>query len=375
METGMAEALPGPQPAPTKKTGEIAVASQWRLIWARFRKHKLAVVGSGVLIILYLLAAFHPFGSPYLPNMRNENYVYAPPMRIHFDGLRPYVYDLKQTLDMQTFQRTYTEDTSQRHYVRFLVPGEPYQLFGFIPATVRLFGVEEGVIFLFGTDKLGRDLFTRNLYAAAISLTIGLVGVVLSFVLGCLFGGISGYYGGIVDDIIQRIIEVLQSVPTIPLWMGLSAALPPQWTSLQIYFGITLILSLIGWSGLARVVRGKILELREEDFVMAAQLSGSSDAKIIGKHLLPGFMSYLIVDMTFSIPGMIIGETALSFLGLGIRPPAVSWGVLLQDAQNIRTISQQPWLLIPAGFVIVTVLMFNFVGDGLRDAADPYKAM
>lgn len=375
METGMAEAVPAPQTAPHKKGRELAGESQWRLIWLRFRKHRLAMVGSVVLIVLYLLAIFHPFVSPYLPNTRNEDYVYAPPQRLHFDGLRPYVYDLKQTLDMQTFRRTYTEDTSARHYVRFFVPVEPYKLFGVLSSKTHLFGVDEGVIFLFGTDKLGRDLFTRNLYAASISLTIGLVGVLLSFVLGCLFGGISGYYGGIVDDIIQRIIEVLQSVPTIPLWMGLSAALPPQWSSLQIYFGITLILSLIGWSGLARVVRGKILELREEDFVMAAKLSGSNDAKIIGKHLLPGFMSYLIVDMTFSIPGMIIGETALSFLGLGIRPPAVSWGVLLQDAQNIRTISQQPWLLIPAGFVIITVLMFNFVGDGLRDAADPYKAM
>lgn len=378
IETGMGagmETAPAPQTAPRKKSAALAAESQWRLIWLRFRKHRLAMVGSVVLIVLYLLAAFHPFVSPYLPNTRNEDYVFAPPQRVHFDGLRPYVYDMQQTLDMQTFRRTYTEDTSARHYVRFFVPGEPYKLFGVIPATVRLFGVEEGVIFLFGTDKLGRDLFSRNLYAASISLTIGLVGVLLAFVLGCLFGGISGYYGGIVDDIIQRMIEVLQSVPTIPLWMGLSAALPPHWSSLQIYFGITLILSLIGWAGLARVVRGKILELREEDFVMAAKLSGSSDAKIIGKHLLPGFMSYLIVDMTFSIPGMIIGETALSFLGLGIRPPAVSWGVLLQDAQNIRTISQQPWLLIPAGFVIVTVLMFNFVGDGLRDAADPYKAM
>lgn len=371
----MAEALPSPQAPPQKKPGEIAAASQWQLIWARFRKHRLATVGSVVLIILYLLAALHPFVSPYVPNARNEAYVYAPPQRVRFDGLRPYVYDIKQTLDMQTFRRIYTEDTSQRHYVRFFVQGEPYELFGFISSDIHLFGVEDGVIFLFGTDKLGRDLFTRNLYAASISLTIGLAGVLLSFILGCLLGGISGYYGGVVDDAIQRIIEVLQSVPTIPLWMGLSAALPPNWTSLQIYFGITIILSLIGWAGLARVVRGKILELREEDFVMAAKLSGSSDTKIIGKHLLPGFMSYLIVDMTFSIPGMIIGETALSFLGLGIRPPAVSWGVLLQDAQNIRTISQQPWLLIPAGFVIVTVLMFNFVGDGLRDAADPYKAM
>jgi len=240
---------------------------------------------------------------------------------------------------------------------------------------VHLFGVQDGVVFLFGTDKLGRDLFTRNVYSSSISLSIGLVGVALAFFLGCLIGGVSGFYGGIIDNVIQRIIEFLRSVPTIPLWMGLSAALPPQWPPLRIYFGITLILSLVGWSGLARIVRGKLLELREEDFVLAAKLAGASDARIIGRHMLPGFLSYLIVDITFSIPDMIIGETALSFLGLGLRPPVVSWGVLLQDAQNIRTITQQPWLLIPALFIIVVILMFNFVGDGLRDAADPYKSV
>jgi peptide/nickel transport system permease protein len=358
-----------------KAATPIANASQWQLIWARYRKHRLAMIGTVVLIVLYLLAFFSGFVSPYVANARNADYVYAPPQQIHFSGLRPYVYDIQQTLDMKTFRRSYTEDTSKRYFIQFFVRGERYKLLGLFSTDRHLFGVEDGVIFLFGTDKLGRDMLSRTLHAASISLSIGLVGVFLSFFLGCLLGGISGYYGGIADDIIQRIIEILQSIPTIPLWMGLSAALPPQWTSIQIYFGITIILSLIGWSGLARVVRGKILELREEDFVMAAKLSGSGDSKIIVKHLLPGFLSYLIVDMTFSIPGMIIGETALSFLGLGIRPPAVSWGVLLQEAQNIRTISQQPWLLIPAGFVILTVLMFNFVGDGLRDAADPYKAM
>lgn len=353
----------------------IAAASQWQLIWLRFKKHRLAMVGSFVLIVLYAMAIFHGFISPYTPNERNAEYVYAPPQTVHFSGFRPFVYDIEQTLDMQTFRREYTEDKSQKYFIRFFVHGDQYKLFGLFLTDVHLFGVEDGVVFLFGTDKLGRDLFTRNLYAASISLSIGLIGVFLSFFLGCLLGGISGFYGGITDDIIQRTIEVLRSIPTIPLWMGLSAALPPQWSSIQIYFGITIILSLIGWSGLARVVRGKMLELREEDFVTAAKLAGVSDARLIARHLLPGFMSYLVVDMTFSIPGMIIGETALSFLGLGIRPPAVSWGVLLQEAQNIRTISQQPWLLIPAGFVIVTVLMFNFLGDGLRDAADPYKSM
>ncbi|HEX9596341.1 MAG TPA: ABC transporter permease, partial [Anaerolineales bacterium] len=250
METGMAAPkglpLPAPPSVPRKKAAEIAGASQWRLIWARFRKHRLAMFGSVVLSILYLLALLHPFISPSVPNARNEAYVYAPPQRLHFDGLRPYVYDIRQTLDMTTFRRTYTEDTGARHYVRFFTPGERYKLFGFLPANIHLFGVEEGAIFLFGTDKLGRDLFSRNLYAASISLTIGLVGVLVSFVLGCLLGGVSGYYGGIIDDLIQRLIEILQSVPTIPLWMGLSAALPPNWSSLQIYFGITMILSLIG---------------------------------------------------------------------------------------------------------------------------------
>lgn len=375
MDIGAVDMATAPGLVKSKAASAIANASQWQLIWARYRKHRLAMLGTVVLIILYLLALLSGFVAPYAPNDRNAEYVTAPPQRLHFAGLRPYVYDIKQTLDMKTFRRTYTEDTSKRYFIQFFVHGERYKLLSLIPTDRHLYGVEEGVVFLFGTDKLGRDLLSRTLHAASISLSIGLVGVFLAFFLGCLLGGISGFYGGVADDIIQRVIEILQSIPTIPLWMGLSAALPPQWSSIQIYFGITMILSLIGWAGLARVVRGKILELREEDFVMAAKLSGSGDAKIIGQHLLPGFLSYLIVDMTFSIPGMIIGETALSFLGLGIRPPAVSWGVLLQDAQNIRTISQQPWLLIPAGFVILTVLMFNFVGDGLRDAADPYKAM
>jgi peptide/nickel transport system permease protein len=353
-----------------------AVASQWQLIWIRFQKHRLALVGSVVMIALYLLALFHAFISPYGPNERNAAYVYAPPQKVHFSGFRPFVYGFEQTLDPKTFRRTYTEAETEVYFLRFFVPGYRYKLLGLFPTDRHLFGVEEGgVVFLFGADKLGRDLFTRNLYAASISLSIGLVGVILSFVLGCLLGGVSGYYGGEVDNIIQRVIEFLRSIPTIPLWMALSAALPPQWPPLKIYFGITVILSLVGWTGLARVVRGKMLELREEDFVLAAKLSGGSDARIIGRHMLPGFLSYLIVDMTFSIPDMIIAETALSFLGLGLRPPVVSWGVLLQEAQNIRTISQQPWLLIPAAFVIVVVLMFNFIGDGLRDAADPYKSV
>ncbi|MBA7549744.1 Dipeptide transport system permease protein DppC [subsurface metagenome] len=228
-------------------------------------------------------------------------------------------------------------------------------------------------MFLFGTDKLGRDLFSRNIYAARISLSIGLVGVVFSFVLGCILGGISGYYGGAADMIIQRIIEFLLCIPTIPLWMGLSAALPPEWSPIKVYFGITIILAIRGWCGLARVVRGKLLELREEDFAMAAKIAGATDGRVITRHLLPSFLSYLIVNLTLAIPWMILGETSLSFLGLGLRPPVVSWGVLLKQAQNFRTVALHPWLLIPGLFVIITVLTFNFLGDGLRDAADPYK--
>jgi len=359
----------------SKEEESVYYASQGKLIWIKFTKHRLAVIGSIVVILYYLMAVFNGFLSPYLPNERDSRYVYCPPQKVHWAGLRPFVYGLAQSEDPKSFRRIYTEDRSQVYYIRFFVRGSRYKTLGLFPGDLHLFGVQDGPIFLFGTDKLGRDLFTRNLSSASISLSIGLVGVTLAFFLGCLLGGISGYYGGVIDNVIQRVIEFLRSIPTIPLWMALSAALPPHWPALRIYFGITIILSLVSWSGLARIVRGKLLELREEDFVMAAQLSGASDARIIGRHLLPGFMSYLIVDITFSIPDMIIGETALSFLGLGLRPPVVSWGVMLQDAQNIRTISQQPWLLIPAAFIIVLVLMFNFVGDGLRDAADPYKTV
>jgi peptide/nickel transport system permease protein len=258
--------------------------------------------------------------------------------------------------------------------VKFFAQGDPYKLLGFIPMSTHLFLAESpGRIFLLGTDQLGQDLFSRILHAAQISLSIGLVGIAFSFVLGCLIGGISGYYGGTVDMVIQRIIEFLISIPTLPLWMGLSAALPRNWSQIKVYFAITVILALAGWTGLARVVRGKILSTRNETFVKAAELAGASQARILLKHLLPSFTSYLIVNVTMSIPYMILGETALSFLGLGLRPPVVSWGVLLNAAQNVRTVAQYPWMLSPVIFVVLTVLAFNFLGDGLRDAADPYK--
>ncbi|GAG86866.1 unnamed protein product, partial [marine sediment metagenome] len=255
----------------------------------------------------------------------------------------------------------------------FFVHGDEYKFWNLFKEDIRLLGVKEGTMFLFGTDGLGRDLFSRNIYAARISLSIGLIGVAFSFILGSILGGISGYYGGITDTIIQRIVEFLISIPTIPLWMGLAAALPPEWPIIKVYFGITVILSIVGWCGLARVVRGKLISLREEDFIMAAKISGSGKGRTITRHLLPSFLSYLIVNLTLSIPRMILGETALSFLGLGLRSPAVSWGVLLSEAQNVQTVALHPWLLIPGFFVIIVVLAFNFLGDGLRDAADPYK--
>jgi peptide/nickel transport system permease protein len=354
------------------------LASQRQLIWWKFKKHKLAIVGGVILIVFYLVAIFCEFFAPYNSQERNIQYLYCPPMGIHFfseEGfsVRPFVYGLTSTLDERTYERKHVRDPSRKYPIYFFVHGSKYKLLGLFENDVHFFGVKEGALFLFGTDKMSRDVFSRTIYAARISLSIGLVGVFLCFILGCFFGGISGYYGGSVDMVIQRGIELLISIPSIPLWMSLAAALPQDWSSLKNYFFITIILSTVGWCGLARVVRGKLLELRQEDFVMAAKISGALDRTIISRHLLPSFISYLIVNLTLSIPNMIMGETALSFLGLGIRPPAVSWGSLLYDAQNFRTVALYPWLLIPALFVIVVVLCFNFVGDGLRDAADPYK--
>jgi len=358
---------------------EYYIASQWQLMWRKFKKHKLAIFGGSILAIFYFVAIFCEFFSTYDIYKRYTKYIYCPPQRVHFFDekgnfhLRPFVYGLKRKIDPVSWRKVYIEDKARKCPIYFFVHGDKYKFWNLFSSNLHLLGVKEGTIFLFGTDKLGRDLFSRTLYAARISLFIGLVGVFLSFILGCIFGGISGYYGGAADMIIQRVIEFLISMPTIPLWMALSAALPKDWSPIKVYFGITIILSIVGWCSLARVVRGKLLELREEDFAMAAKIAGATDGKIITKHLLPSFLSYLIVSLTLSIPNMILGETSLSFLGLGLRPPVVSWGVLLKEAQNVHTVSLHPWLLIPALFVIITVLAFNFLGDGLRDAADPYK--
>ena len=365
------------QKSARSKSEAYYLASQWQLIWWKFTRHKLAMIASPVLIVLYLCTIFPEFIAPYDPNTRFPDNLSAPPVTIHFidkdNQLRwPFVYKRTQALNLKTFRREYTEDTSKVYPIGLFTEGEPYKLWGFIPGSLHLFGAGEVPLLIFGSDSLGHDLYSRIIYGARISLTIGLAGVFISFLLGIIIGGVSGYYGGKIDNIIQRAIDFTIAIPTLPLWMALSAAVPRDWPVTQTYFAITIVLSIIGWCGLARVVRGKLLALREEDFALAARASGAGEWRIITKHLLPSFYSYLIVSITLSVPNMIIGETSLSFLGLGMRPPAVSWGVLLQDAQQLVTVAQQPWLLTPCLFVIVTVLMFNFLGDGLRDAADPY---
>lgn len=355
---------------------EAFVATQWTLMRRKFRRHKLALVGTVMIGLFYLVALFCEFVATQDPLKRNTDFIHVPPMGIHWfgaNGFGPFVYGLKAEEDPKTWRRIYTEDPTVEVPIHFFVRGDPYKLWGIIEADRHLFGVQEGPLFVFGTDDSGRDMFSRVMYGIRVSMSIGLAGVVFTFIFGSVLGAISGYYGGMVDFVIQRIIEFLLCIPAIPLWMALSAAVPKDWPPTQVYFAITLILSLIGWTGLARVVRGKMLELRQEDYISASRLAGASDAWLIFDHMLPGFISYLIVSLTLSIPGMILAETALSFLGLGLRPPAISLGVLLQQAQNVKTISLYPWLMIPGVFIFLAVLAFNFMGDGLRDAADPYK--
>lgn len=356
------------------------MASQWQLMWRKFRRHRLAILGGSVLIVLYVLAVFCGFFAPYDRYTRNSDFLFCPPSRISFINnsgrftLRPHALGFTKERNMETLELEFTVDRSARFPIRFFTRGVPYRFLGLVETNIHFFGVDEpGYYYPLGTDKLGRDVYSRILYGARVSMTIGLVGVALSFLLGCLFGGISGYYGGTADTVIQRIIEFLISIPTIPLWMALAAAIPREWPPLRVYFAITVILSIVGWCGLARVVRGKLISLREEDFVLAARIAGEKEMRIVTGHLLPSFMSYLIVNLTLAIPAMILGETSLSFLGLGIRPPAVSWGVLLNEAQQVQVVILYPWLLFPGLFVIITVLAFNFLGDGLRDAADPYR--
>lgn len=366
----------------SEQEARVFVASQWQLIWWRFRRHKVAFSSGIIMLIIYLVALFPEFLAPFPPGITSAKYLYGPPQRLHLldrgtDGklrVDPYVYALKSTIDPKAMRRVYSVDTQQKIRVRFFVQGEPYKLLGLFPATVRLIGPVDKTqpMYLLGADRLGRDALSRIIHGARVSMSIGLVGVILSLFFGILLGGISGYYGGMVDNAIQRIIEFLRSIPTIPLWMGLAAALPMDWPPLRVYLGITIILSFIGWTGLARVVRGRFLSLREEEFIMAAEVDGASELRIILRYMLPSFMSHIIASTTLAIPGMILAETSLSFLGLGLRPPIISWGVLLKEAQTVRVVIQASWLLWPAVPVVISVLALNFLGDGLRDAADPY---
>jgi peptide/nickel transport system permease protein len=360
----------------------VQLASQWKLMWWRFRKHKLALVSSIVIILVYLVAALVEFLAPFPPDRMISQLAYAPPQRLRLwektdEGLKfgMHVYGYAFKINALSLERTFTVDTAQKIPVRFFVKGAPYRLWGLVPWNRHLIGPvdPQAPMYLLGADRLGRDLFSRIIYGTRVSMTIGLVGVTLSLVLGVILGGVSGYYGGLVDLLIQRVMEILRSMPTIPLWMGLAAAIPAYWSPLLVYFMITIILSVIGWTWLAQAVRGKFYSLKTEDFVIAAKLDGCSELQVILSHMVPSFTSHIIATLTLAIPQMIIAETALSFLGIGLRPPVVSWGVLLREAQNVRVLATSPWLFLPGAAVIVAVLALNFLGDGIRDAADPYK--
>jgi len=362
-----------------KKRRVVEDLSYRRLIMIQFRKHKAAQIGMVVLIILYIMVIFAPFFAPYDPQRRLK-VPYMPLQTIHFfdqEGnfhLRPFVYGIKMGMNKETFRREYTIDAEKKYPLRFFVRGDSYKLWGIFESDLHLFGVEgeDGLFLPFGSDKLGHCLFSQTIFGGRISLTIGLIGVFIITVIGVTIGGISGYVGGTTDNIIQRLIEVIRSIPMIPLWMGLAAALPANWPQFRIFISVVIIISLFGWTTLARVVRGKFISLREEEFIMAAKVSGSSQLQIILRHMIPNFIGYILVNITITIPMMILGETTLSFLGLGLRPPTISWGVLLRNAQGLQSISLYPWLLIPGAFVILSVISFNIIGDGLRDAFDPF---
>ncbi len=371
--------VPG-APSVTEAEERISVATQWQLVWWRFRKHRLAVVSAVILILFYVIVAFADFFAYADPLASEAQRGLIAPQPIHLLGEGgPSVDALVGTRDPQTFKRVYVLDPSQHVRVQFFVHGFPYKLFGVIPMDVHLLGVEggdgktaENSLFLLGTDVQGRDLWSRLMYGTQVSMLVGLASVALSLFLGVLLGGTAGYFGGLADTLVMRMVEILRSIPTIPLWMGIGAALPKDWDILRVFFVMTIIFALVQWTELARVVRGRFLSLREEDFVMAAELAGCSQPRIIFRHMVPSFLSHIIAATTLALPQIIIFETSLSFLGLGLRPPAISWGVMLQQASNVQTLAISPWLLLPALPVIVAILAFNFLGDGLRDAADPY---
>ena len=373
------QAVPGTVVTETERE---YIASQWRLMWWRFRRHKVALVATILLAAFYMVALFPEFLATHNPYAENTLRVNTPPQRIHFfDGwkpVRPYVFGIRGVRDPYTRGMNHEVDRTEGHTIRFFVRTWEYKHWTLFKTDLHLMGLDASAgdsppLYPLGTDRLGRDMFSRIAFGTRVSMSIGLVGVAISVFLGVLFGGISGYRGGLTDVFIQRLIEVLISIPTLPLWIALSAALPRDWSILRVYFAIVMIISLIGWTGLARVVRGRFLAMREEDFVVAARLYGSSQLRLIFRHMIPSFASHLIATTTLKVPGIIIAETALSFLGLGMKQPAISWGVLLREAQALRVVALSPWLLIPGVLVIVVVLCFNFMGDGLRDAADPYS--
>jgi len=381
--------------APPSSNGDAALeyATQWQLIRRQFAKHHLAVVSGYLLLVLYLVAGFVEVFAPYTSNWKDLNHLYAPPQLPRWSLDHGFhVYAVERHIDPITFRSSYLENEDHVIPLSFFVKGDPYHLWELIPWDRHFFGVDmeeyealrpqrsgsvpDDVIptfYLLGADRYGHDLLSRILYGARVSLSVGIVGIALMFVLGLLIGGISGYVGGRTDLIIQRAIEITDAFPKLPLWIACAAIMPPDWSPVRIYFGITIVLGVLGWTQLARVVRGKILALREEDYAVAARLLGASHGRVLFRHLLPGFMSHIIVALTLTVPSMILGETSLSFLGMGLRPPAVSWGVLLQDCMNLQAVGQYPWLLLPVVFIVITVLAFNFLGDGLRDAADPYS--
>lgn len=371
--------IPGMRVAEAGET--FYTASQWQLMWWKFRKHRAALFAIVVLVLLYSGAIFADLFVPYTTNERFGTWEICPPAKIHFRDasgkwVRPFVYKLGRQVNPETFRVEFIEDTSETYPLRFFVPAEPRKMLGVFTQKWRLFGIDSAQpVFLFGSDYLGRDVFSRTLYGSRISMFIGFGGVILTFALGVTLGGVAGYLGGTVDEVIMRVVDFMVATPSIPLWMGLAAAIPRDWPVVRTYFAITIILSVLGWGGLARAVRGKLLSLREEDFIMAARVYGASPSRLIGRYMLPNFMSYLLVNITLAVPYTILGETSLSFLGLGIQPPAVSWGTLLKDAQQLTVVAQRPWQMIPGIFVVLTVLMFNFIGDGLRDAADPYSRL
>ncbi|WP_395679333.1 ABC transporter permease [Inquilinus sp.] len=369
-------AIPAPRRATTAEKG------QWALIYRRFRRHRLAWWSGVVVIAIYVIAAFAEFVAPTGPETYSSRYTYAPPQMLKFFGhdaqgnfVLAYVNGIKSTVDPLTVQRVYVSDPKAVIPVGLFVKGEPYHLLGLVPWDRHLIGAVDPKqpFYLWGADRLGRDVLSLTIHGARVSMSIGLVGVSISLFLGILFGGISGYYGGWIDEVVQRTIDFLKSIPTIPLWMGFAAAIPTNIEPLMVYFWITVILSLLGWTELARVVRGRFLSLRTEDFVLAARLDGCSQQRVIWRHMVPSFTSHIIASVTLAIPSMILAETALSFLGIGLKPPVISWGVLLKDAQNLLAVTTAPWLFIPGIAVVVAVLALNFLGDGIRDAADPYN--